>query len=53
MIVILCHLDGIPKQSMIGVAIYPDVAASLNHSCDPNTFVVDSGQVQIDRQIDR
>ena len=36
------------KLSMVGVSLYPDVAASFNHSCDPNTFVVDMGQVQKD-----
>ena len=42
---ILLQIEEPTKMSMVGVAIFPDVASSFNHSCDPNTFVVDMGQV--------
>jgi len=31
----------------VGVAIFPDVATHINHSCDPNTFVIDTGGSQV------
>ncbi|XP_023326753.1 SET and MYND domain-containing protein 4 isoform X2 [Eurytemora carolleeae] len=35
------------SMSMVGLALFPDVASTFNHSCDPNTFVVDVGQEQL------
>jgi len=32
---------------MLAVALFPNVASHVNHSCDPNTFVIDQGRVQI------
>ena len=34
------------KQEYLGVALFPTVASCFNHSCDPNTFVVDIGRIQ-------
>ena len=31
----------------VGVGMYPAVASHLNHSCNPNTFVVDVGERQL------
>ena len=35
------------KSDMVAVALFPNVASHLNHSCDPNTFVIDIGRVQV------
>ena len=37
--------DGV-KQIRVGLALYANVAATFNHSCDPNTFTVDLGKVE-------
>merc|ERR1712110_255506 len=34
------------NQEYLGVALFPTVASCFNHSCDPNTFVVDIGRIQ-------
>ena len=35
------------NQEYLGVALFPTVASCFNHSCDPNTFVVDIGRTQV------
>merc|ERR1711936_375902 len=35
------------SMDMVAVAMFPNIAAHINHSCDPNTFVIDQGRVQI------
>eukprot|EP00092_Neocalanus_flemingeri_P076498 GFUD01094895.1.p1 GENE.GFUD01094895.1~~GFUD01094895.1.p1 ORF type:complete len:221 (+),score=50.67 GFUD01094895.1:85-663(+) len=32
---------------MVAIGLYPNIASHLNHSCDPNTFVIYQGRVQI------
>ena len=34
------------NQEYLGVALFPTVASCFNHSCDPNTFVIDIGRIQ-------
>ena len=34
------------NQEYLGVALFPTVASCFNHSCDPNTFVIDVGRIQ-------
>merc|ERR1719219_828729 len=47
------ELRNAPNQQVantpVAVALFPDVALHINHSCDPNTFVIDieSSQVTI------
>ena len=35
------------SMSPVAVALFPDVALHINHSCDPNTFVLDMGDSQV------
>merc|ERR1712004_839188 len=35
------------NQEYLGVELFPTVASCFNHSCDPNTFVVDIGRTQV------
>jgi len=35
------------NQEYLGVALFPTVASCFNHSCDPNTFVIDIGRIQV------
>jgi len=35
------------KTCMVAVALFPNVASHFNHSCDPNTFVIDIGRTQV------
>merc|ERR1711892_1012203 len=39
--------DNPTKTDLVAVALFPNVASHLNHSCDPNTFVIDIGRVQV------
>ena len=34
-------------QQYLGVSLFPVVASCFNHSCDPNTMVVDMGRHQV------
>jgi len=35
------------RKEMVGLGVFPDIAMYFNHSCDPNTFVVDVGRDQV------
>ena len=35
------------QMKPVGVAMFPDVALHINHSCNPNTFVIDVGDRQL------
>ena len=39
--------DGQLSQDYLGVSLFPAVASFFNHSCNPNTYVVDMGRVQV------
>merc|ERR1712179_216554 len=35
------------KTTKVAAGLFPNVAGHINHSCDPNTFVIDVGRVQV------
>ena len=35
------------KTEMVAIGLFPTVASHLNHSCDPNTFVIDIGREKV------
>ena len=39
-------LENPVKTGQVAAGLFPNVAGHINHSCDPNTFVIDIGRVQ-------